>query len=243
MSTSDDIINNIYKEVKGKKGLFCLNCLFMKSTFKDLNEFAKTNNIAINESTKTKTGYLKEIAVHFYNDFKNIQNIQNNYTNSIDLMGDMMLKDENLKKLLPEFDFIAKQELVDIFADYCADFKISVFNTTNVPEYSLDLYLTKKTPRLRTEAVFIRTGAELDLDNYKKTLELIQKASEIAIWTIFVTTPTGVHKIGFDKLIADMENVNTWFYVVDPMHKKILGITRGKKSKNHNQDLSEEYFQ
>ena len=243
MSTPDEIMDQIYKEFKGKTGLFCLNCLFMRSTFQVLNEFAEINKVAINETTKTKTGYLKEMIVHFQNVFNNIQDFQNNFSSSVDLMGDLMLKNEEIGKLLPEFDFIAKQELVDIFADYCADLKISVFNTVGIPEYSLDLYLTKKTPRLRTEAVFVRTAAELDEADYEKTLELIQKSSEIAIWTVFVTTPAGVYKVGFDRIISDMEKLNVWFYVVDPRHKKISGITRGKKSKDYNQSSGENFIQ
>ena len=69
MSTADDIINHIYKEFKGKIGLFCLNCLFMRTSFKELNEFVYKKNIAINKNTKTKTGYLKEMAVHFHHVF------------------------------------------------------------------------------------------------------------------------------------------------------------------------------
>lgn len=243
MSTSDNIINHIYKDYKSKIGLFCLNCLIMRTSFEDLNEFVKKNNIAINENTKTKTGYIKEMVVHFHNVFKNVKNIKDKYSSSIDLMGDRLLKDENIKNHLPEFDYIAKQELVNIFADYCADLKISVFNTSKIPDYSLDLYLTKKTPRLKTEAVIIRTGAEMDLDNYENTLELIQKSSDISMWIVFVTTPAGVYKIGFDRIVSDMEKFNVWFYVVDPLHKKIYGITKGKKSKNYDQSLSENYLQ
>ncbi|TFG24637.1 MAG: hypothetical protein EU529_03840 [Promethearchaeota archaeon] len=243
MSTPDDIINRIYKDYKSKIGLFCLNCLIMRTSFEELNEFVKKNNIAINETTKTKTGYIKEIVVHFHNVFKNVKSIRDKYSSPIDLMGDLLLKDDNIKNHLTEFDYIAKQELVNIFADYCADFKISVFNTSKIPEYSLDLYLTKKTPRLRTESVIVRTSAEMDLDNYENTLELIQKSSEIAMWSVFVTTPAGVYKIGFDRIVSDMENFKVWFYVVDPRHKKIYGITKGKKSKNYDQSLSENYLQ
>jgi len=40
-----------------------------------------------------------------------------------------------------------------------------------------------------------------------------------------------------------MENLNVWLYVVDPLHKKILGITKGKKSKSYEQGLSEAFIQ
>jgi len=248
MNNSDEIIQDILRESKGKHGLFCLNCLIMHSSFAELNQFMENNNIKIDENTKTKTGYLKSLAVFFYkaynmNMYQNISNPQQQYKNSSSLMGDILLMDEKIRDHLSEFDFISKQELIDAFSDFCADLGISVFNTTRLLDYSLDLYLIKKTPRLRTETVYIRTGAEMDLINYEKTLDLIEKSSKLAMWQVFVTTPAGVYKIGLERLIKDMERLNIWLYVVDPLHKKISGITKGKKSKDYDSTLSESYIQ
>ena len=150
---------------------------------------------------KVKFEYIKVLSVHYYNVYNNLPEMQKRYKDSIDLMGNILLKDENIKKHLPEFDYISKHELIDIFSDYCADLGISVFNTEELMEYSLDLYLTKKTPLLKTEAVIIKTGHELTDSTYQEALNLIEKATSIASWLIFVTTHAGAYKIVLDKLI------------------------------------------
>ncbi len=241
--SANEIIHNIQKESGGKYGIFCLHCLITYNSFEELNEYMKKYNIEITKNTQTKTGYLKDLAVFYHNVYNNDSEIQKKYKNSSDLMGDTLLKDETLKENLKHFDFISKQELINIFSDFCADFGISVFIPAKTSDFSLDLYLTKRMPRLRTEAVFIRTGAELNESTYQETLDLIKEASNIAIWTVFVTTPAGVYKIGFEKLISDMKDLDVWLYVIDPLHRRVLGITKGKKSKVYNSDLSIEYIQ
>ena len=242
MSSEEKILNNVIKKSRSKHGLFCLNCLINRSSFQELNEFTKKNNIFIIKEIKTKTEYLKTLAIHYYNLYNNLSEIQKKYKDSTDLMGDTLLRDEKIKEHLPEFDYISKHELIDIFSDYCADLGISVFNTEEISDYSLDLYLTKKTPLLKTEAVFVKTGHELSESSYQETLNLIEQATSVATWIIFVTTPAGAYKIGLNKLISDMENFHTWLYVIDPLHKKIYGITKGKKSKDQDTTLRDDYI-
>jgi len=95
---------------------------------------------------------------------------------------------------------------------------------------------------LRTEAVFVRTAKQMTEEEYKNTFYLLNEASKVAIWTVFVTTPKGVYNIGFKRLLSDMEKLNIWFYVVDPIHQRVLGITKGKKSKDHDTDVRDEYI-
>jgi bisphosphoglycerate-dependent phosphoglycerate mutase len=242
MSSEEEIVNNVIKKSRNKYGLFCLNCLILRSSFQELNEFIKKNNIFIIKEIQVKLEYIKALAVHYYNVYNNLPEIQEKYKDSTDLMGDILLSNDKIKEHLPEFDYISKHELIGIFSDYCADLGISVFNTEEIMDYSLDLYLTKKTPLLKTEAVFIKTGHELNESSYQETLNLIEKASSIASWLIFVTTPAGAYKIGLDKLISDMGRLHTWLYVVDPLHKKIYGVTKGKKSKTYLQKSGEEYI-
>ncbi|MBD3254272.1 MAG: hypothetical protein GF383_04225 [Candidatus Lokiarchaeota archaeon] len=243
MSTSNEIINEILKESKGQYGIFCINCIFMHSSFKDLKKLANEHNIVIAADSKTKMDFLRDFAIHFYVQYKNNEDIENQYESSLDYMGNTLLSYPEINQHLSKFDFIAKQELIDVFSDFCADLGISIFDTSNIVEYSLDLYLTKKTPLLRTEAVFVRTAVELDQENYDATLKLIQNAKMVSTWTVFVTTPAGVYKLGMEKLIKDMENLDTWLYVVNPQHKKILGISKGKKSKSYDTDLRDIYIQ
>jgi hypothetical protein len=39
-----------------------------------------------------------------------------------------------------------------------------------------------------------------------------------------------------------MEKLNVWFYVVDPIHQRVLGITKGKKSKDHDTEIRDDYI-
>ena len=156
----------------------------------------------------------------------------------------MLLKDNKIGKYLSRFDFISKYELIEVFSDYCADLKISVFDATGVNEsrYNLDLYLVKKTPRLRTEAVIVRTGAEMNPETYQQTFYFLNESSKLSHWSVLVTTPRGIYNIGFNRIISDMEKLNVWLYVVDPIHQRVLGLTKGKKSRDQDEDTSERFI-
>jgi hypothetical protein len=155
------------------------------------------------------------------------------YTDPVDFIGDKISNDPLFQMGLEKHDFIAKHELIDVFADYCADIGIITFEMDPKKEYSsgIDLFLTKRVPLLKTETVFVRTGHELEEGGYNETLlQDIEEASKKAIWTVFVTSSYGALVVGLDKLIKDMERLNVWLYVVDPLHKNVFGITKGKKN-------------
>jgi hypothetical protein len=238
----DDIVDLIKNETKASKGLICLNSIIQKSTPKDLNEFSIQSGIFSEKEVYSKTGYLLNLALFYYEEYHNREDLQVNYENTLELMGYSLLTDDIFKKKLMDYDFLSKRELIDVFSDFCADLGISVFDATKTMRYSLDLYLTRKTPLLRTEAVIVRTGMELSDRNYSDVLQLLENASEIAVWRVFVTTPYGVLRIGLKRLIQDMEKLNTWLYVVDPIYMRIFGITKGKKSKGFKERLRDEYI-
>ena len=241
----EDILGDILKENEGKFGILCLNCLIVRTRFKELEDFIHTYRISIlPDKDLTKLDYLDSINIHFYKKYKEIDELKKLHPSCLDFIADMLFKDEKIKKYLSRFDFISKHELIDVFADYCADMGISVYDTSNVDEskYNLDLYLIKKKPLLKTEAVFVRTGPQMTEEEYKNTFYLLNEASKVAAWTVFVTTPIGVYNIGLQRLILDMEKLNVWFYVVDPIHKRVLGITKGKKSKDHNTEIRDDYI-
>ncbi|MFX1379756.1 MAG: hypothetical protein ACFFA4_11765 [Promethearchaeota archaeon] len=240
-----EILNIILQENEGKIGVICLNCLIVRTRFKELENFIETNRIPITQTENlTKLDYLDYISMHFYDKYKNIPELKKIYPTCLAFIADMLFKDDRIKKYLSRFDFIAKHELIDVFADYCADLGIDVYNTSNIDDskYNLDLYLIKKKPLLRTEAVFVRTGPQMTEEDYKNTFYLLNEASKIAAWTVFVTTPRGVYKIGLGRLISDMEKLNVWLYIVDPIHQIVLGITKGKKSKDHDTDKRDDYI-
>ncbi|MFW9877421.1 MAG: hypothetical protein ACFFG0_30395 [Candidatus Thorarchaeota archaeon] len=240
-----EILEIILKENEGKIGIICLDCLIVRTRFKELENFIETDRIPIPQGQSlTKLDYLDFISLHFYNKYIHIAELQKIYPTCLAFISDMLFRDEKIKKYLSRFDFIAKSELIDVFADYCADMGIDVYDTSTIDDskYNLDLYLIKKKPLLRTEAVFVRTGPQMTEDEYKNTFYLINEASKIAAWIVFVTTPKGVYNIGLQRLISDMEKLNVWFYVVDPIHQRVLGITKGKKSKDHNTDIRDNYI-
>ena len=242
--SSTEILENIRKENEGKFGIICLNCLMVRSRFKEIYDFMEKNNIPVSEDeTLTKLELLDYISIHQFKEYQKNPDLKKKYPTPLAFIGDTIIHDAKLSDYLTRFDFISKQELIDVFADQGADWGISVYNTSAIKDYLLDLYLIKKKPLLRTEAVFIRTGEEMTEENYKDTFYRISEATKIALWTVFVTTPRGIYNIGFERIISDMHKLRTWFYVVDPIHQKILGISKGKKSKDHDAKLRDEYIE
>jgi hypothetical protein len=241
----DEILELIRQEYEGKIGVLCLNCLIVRTRFKELEKFVKDNNVKIpKEKELTKLDYLDYISKHFYEKYNSIKEIREIYPNCLSFITDMLLKDKMIGNYLSRFDFISKYELIERFSDYCADLNISVFDSAAVDEsvYNLDLFLVKKTPRLRTEAVIVRTGTEMNEESYQKTFYLLNESSKISHWSILVTTPRGMHNIGFHRLIADMEKLKVWLYIIDPIHQRVLGITKGKKSKDQSDSATEKYI-
>ncbi|KKK41409.1 hypothetical protein LCGC14_0645580 [marine sediment metagenome] len=239
----EEVLNKIREGSKGKIEMICLNCLIARCRFKEIEAFIQKNGIKIpSGKDPTKLEYLDLIGLFYYEEYVTNIDLQNSFISPLLYIATKLLSDENISKYLSRFDFISKQEIIDAFADYCADYGISVYDTSELKDFSIDLYLIKKKPLLRTEAVFVRTGVQMTEEGYKDVFNLINNASKIATWTVFVTTPTGVYNIGLDRLIADLEKSNTWFYVIDPLHQKIFGILKGKKSKNYDSALRDEYL-
>jgi len=244
LTSSTKILETIRKENEGKFGILCLNCLIVRSRFKEIYHFMNKNDIPTpDDESLTKLELLDFIATYLFRKYQKNPDLQKKYSTPLTYIGTTIIHDEKLCDYLTRFDFISKQELIDIFADQGADWGISVYNTSAIKDYGLDLYLIKKKTLLRTEAVFVRTGEEMTEENYKDTFYKISEASKIALWTVFVTTPSSVSNIGLQRLILDMQKLRAWFYIIDPIHQKILGIFKGKKSKDHDVNLRDEYIQ
>ncbi|MHA2035524.1 MAG: hypothetical protein ACW98X_03765 [Promethearchaeota archaeon] len=242
--SSSEILKIIQKESEGKFGIICLNCLIVRSRFKEIYKFIEKNNIPTpNDDTLTKLELLDHITVELYKKYKQNPHLQKKHLTPLNYIGNLIVNDKKLCDYLTRFDFISKQDLIDIFADQGADWGINVYSTSEIKDYSLDLYLIKKKPMLRTEAVFVRTGEDLTEENYEHLFYLMSEASKVALWIVFVTTPRGVHNIGFERLVADMQKLRAWFYVIDPIHQKILGVLKGKKSKDYNTQIRDDYIQ
>ena len=145
--------------------------------------------------------------------------------------GYAVINSKRFNKYLYNLDFIAKQDLIETFADHCADLEITVHNTTYdsiTPE--MDMYLTIKKSKVKTASVFVMNGVNVNDKSYEETKKSIKEAANVASWNIFVTTPIGVLKIGLKNLISDINNLNCWLYVVDPSRKIVFGINKGRKN-------------
>ncbi|MHA1147214.1 MAG: hypothetical protein ACTSR8_03120 [Promethearchaeota archaeon] len=235
----EELLDLLVKESKNKFGLICLNYLLEKATLEELKNYMQNNNISIKGNINVKTDYITTIIQQLYNQYKVNSELKRTYDNVLEYIGISLFQNEPFKNHLLEYDFISKQELSEVFADYCADLGISVYK--GLKEYNLDLYLIRRTPLLRTESVIVRTGTELTEENYQGSLKILQNSSKISTWLIFVTTPHGIFKIGLKRMIKDMQQYNIWLYVIDPIHVRIHGITKGKKSKDYEETLRDIY--
>ena len=128
-----EILDIILQENEGKIGIICLNCLIVRTRFKELADFVETFRIKVPiDKELTKLDYLDYISIHFYNKYKDIDELKKVHPTCLDFIAEMLFEDEKIKKYLSRFDFIAKHELIDVFADYCADMVISVYETSKI---------------------------------------------------------------------------------------------------------------
>ncbi|TFF88776.1 MAG: hypothetical protein EU548_08445, partial [Promethearchaeota archaeon] len=246
---SEEILNFIRKkdDLSNKKGLVCLNCILIHATVENIQNFIVKHNIEIpkDKNIFTKFEYFQYICSHFYEKYISNPEIQKEYEKSIDYIGTMICEDPNFKFYLTYLDFISKQDLMEVFADYCADLGITVYA---MPEeqraYTCDLYLVTRSPFLRTEAVFVRTGNEMNgMHKYNTVLDSIEKVAKIATWRVLVTTPMAIYNIGLERVIRDIKQLDTWLYIVDPARKKILGVIKGSKSKDYDTFLRDQFLE
>jgi hypothetical protein len=243
LESANKTMEELQEKYEGKFGLICIKCLLHYSRIKDLEEFIKKNDIPLSSGNLEKVDYLSYIVSYFYEVYKNNSNLQDLFSDPIHYIGDIISKDESLKHYLSYFDFYSKADLIDGFSDFCADLGITVYNAQETDEYTLDLYLVRRTPFLRTESAIVRTGYQLDEEEYKNIFYHLNQASEISTWNVFVTTSYGAYRIGLNRLISDMKKLDIWLYIVDPAHKAIWGITKGGKNKNYDSDLRDKYIE
>ena len=229
--TFENIISHLKEKSERKVGVICLNYLLISCRVDDLLDFYRRYGIEIpDKNFITRLEFIKTIVIHLTEMYYS-SDLQTKFVDPLEFIGDTLIRDSNIGRYLKDLDFIVKQDLIDVFADYCADSGIAVYNT-NLNSFGpkMDMYLAKK----KTEAVFTMTGFDINSKSYSETKSLIEKAKKVANWTTFVTTPIGALKIGFRELISDMNELNCWLYIVDPSRKLIFGVVKGKKNNEYN---------
>lgn len=228
--TFENIISHLKEKCERKVGLICLNYLLISCKIDDLYDFSRRYGIKIPEKDFiTRLEFIKIIMMHLTKMYYS-SDLQTKFDNPLEYIGHTLIKDSNIKKNLNDLDFIVKQDLIEVFADFCADSGITVYNTTlSSLGPKMDMYLAKK----KTEAVFAVTGLDINANSYSVVKSLIEEAKKVANWTTFVTTPIGALKIGVRKLVYEMNQLNCWLYIVDPSRKLIFGVLKGKKNNEY----------
>ncbi len=227
----ENAIDFVIRNNKEKIGIISLDSIIIESEPDEILSFLKDHDIIIPKvRTTTRSEYIKYICLNFYNKFQSSQEVQSYFGDPLNYIGCELALDKNFKNLLIKLDFVIKQDLLDIFADFCMKFGVDVFTTKFISEHSTDLCLVSKKPKSRIEGVLLRTGAQMSIAQYKKTLEEIKVLQSAMDHTILVTTPLGVFNIGLDQLLHDAKRLKFWLYVVDPERKKIFGVVKGEKS-------------
>jgi len=241
--TVDNIIPYLMEKSEKKYGLFSINYILINCTIKELLEFMRDYGIPITDKeVPTRLEYIKRILVHLTNIY-NTTDWQKKYDNPLEYCGNAIISSKTFKKYMFNLDFIAKKDLIDTFADLCADLEIVVHNTSlDSISTNMDMYLTIKKSKVKTGAVFVMNGVNIDAETYLETKNSIKRASQVASWNIFVTTPIGVLKIGLKKLISDMKSLNCWIYVVDPSRKIVYGLTKGKKNDDYDPEARNNFM-
>ena len=238
--TLDELVSAYNKNNKAQYGLISLDHILYRSSIEDLQKFVKKHGIILSESDlESKDSIILEILDFFLTKFSTDNDLKTKFCDPIDYLGKIIYEDLYLENCSMDFDFISKTELINVFAEYCADLGINVYRCDHIEGYDLDLYLTKKPKGIftTTESVIVRTGFELNKDNYDEMIGNLARSTLIAEWKLFVTTPIGAKNIGMERLIADMKRINTWLYIIDPVQKRVLGITKGKNSKARDSEL------
>ncbi len=238
-----------YTEARKKlKGLCNIDPLFSSLPVDHLQKIVKSFPLPISaEITKNQDVSREQIltaildaALSKYEDDKQIRK---KYQDPLTFLGSLLisalkkLKDWEISLVFETlYDFLSKQELINIFADYCADLGITVSDARHIEEHSIDLYLTKRDPFLTTEVTLVLLGVELAEITEVELRTKLNDMQTLADWKLIVTTPYGVMNYGYSALIELMEEYDCWLYVVSHDLEQIIGLTKGKKSKNKDEE-------
>lgn len=235
MNNLNEVLKILNKQSAEKFGLICLNCVLNTLPTEKIAEFLSLKGMELEEiDPTTKNALINQIYLYYFNQYQKDIGFPKRSVSFLDYIGNMILYEDGIIDIRFLYDFISKHDLSVIFAEYCADIGITTYDVSLESKeiYPMDLFLTKKAKgvRLTTEAVFVCPGHEIK-KNYDELLQKITDASKTAYWTVLVTSVYGAIEIGLTKLILDMDKLNTWLYIIDPVHKQIMGIGKGKKNK------------
>ncbi len=228
------IIEKYEKENPEPFSLISLNYILFYSPLEELIQFSIENAIKKVGENTTRNEVVYRILDHFRVEYNKKDPFKAKYPNLVSYLGNFLYNGIPYVKEMKCFDFISKIELLNIFADFCSDLNIYVYKTEKKKEEDIDLFLTKKTKGVvtTTESVFVLNGDEVEALFDEDLFDSIQESKKITDWTVFCTTPQGCQKIGFNRMVNQLEKLNSWLYIIDPIKKRIIGVMKGSKSKS-----------
>ena len=219
------------QELKNKIGFFDPLELSYKLTPEEIISFIGRSNIppASNPIEKIILKYYAKSKFYMkvQSDFKYSQEFQDGFRNPLNYLGYFLFADPILRPYFEKYDFFSQYELIEIFADFCADMEFIVYDLTNNDDYPWDLFLVKKTQAKKSGVTCILRGYEIR-DKFDEIVEKLKKASDYCDWAFFVTTPYGVLNIGLNKLIKTLGNIGVGCYIIDPMRCMIYALLKEK---------------
>lgn len=215
------------RELKGAIGLFDPFQIIENLNYKTLNYLlSKTNSI-------TDISLREELILQYYENiqlsYNQIPEIRKHFPNPITYLGHLLHKDPTLTHYFEKFDILSKHEMIDIFADFCADNQITVYDLSTNPSIPWDLYLSKEEPGTKNGVALFLGGFEI-IEKFEETLEKLRNGTEYYNWIILITSPLGVLKIGLERLRNDMEKLGASVYIIDPVRGIIYQLLKSKDS-------------
>ena len=112
MDMSDEIVDILKKKSKAKYGFICLNKLVSDSSTEELNKFSNKNNLKTDTQIFTKTGYLLNLAQHFYHQFKEDPDLVEQYSDPLQYMGETLFKDKHFHDKLCDFQIPVQNRML-----------------------------------------------------------------------------------------------------------------------------------
>ena len=186
--TIDNIIPYLKDRSQSRFGFFSINYILINCKINELENFIKDYGIPIpKRNFITRLEYIKYVVLYL-TEIYYTTDWQQKFDEPLDYCGYAIFNSKRFKKYIHHLDFVAKQELIETFADHCADNDITVYDTTkNSITPKMDMYLTTKKSGVKTGAVFVMNGVNINKNSYLETKKLIEKASKVSSWNLFVT--------------------------------------------------------
>ncbi len=212
------------KELKGKIGLFDPLQMIENMDSKDLKYLL--DSYSNHSDLQLRKELLLKIYEYFQSTFEQQIDLKPKYKNILSYLGHFLFTEPNLSHYFEQFDIISKHEFNSIFADFCADNQIEVYDLFSKDQFPWDSYLAKKNGTNKTGLAMFLRGFE-SIEKFQDTIKQLNDAIEYCNFIYLVTTPLGVIRIGLNRLFRSVREIGAWVYIVDPIRRIIYGLIKG----------------